>query len=516
LYHLFIPHNYGKGLILAHNSVKDYLVALPTVDGWFSFEEKLSHSIIAKTCLTYFTTIFSEREFDTEDEKKYPFARYSVRHWPYHVRKAEEAFTDADMMSMKAIFYEPLFSAWFTISEKGAWTRENGTVSPLYYVSLKGILPAVKLLLANTNVNIVGGRYGTSIQAAAAEGYQDIVETLIQAKADVNIVGGEYGIAIQAAAAGGHQNIVETLIQAKADVNIVEGEYGTAIQAAAAGGDQNMVETLIQARADVNIVGGMYGTAIQAAVARGHRNIVETLIQARADVNIVGGKYGTAIQAAAVMGYQDIVEMLIQAKVDVNIVEGVYGTAIQAAAGMGYQDIVEMLIQAKADVNIIGGMHGTAIQAAAAGGYRNIVETLIQAGADVNIVGGLYSTAIQAAAAGGYQNIVETLIQAKADVNVVGGIHGTAIQAATQYRRRGFRGLGSVPAIVEILVKAGANPNGAPNYTNRYYEPIKSPIRYSEDLGRSDIIRLLLDAGAEDDRYLDKEVVLTDLKNGSA
>ena len=113
----------GKDLILAHNSVEDYLVALPTVDGWFSFEEKLSHSIIAKTCLTYFTTIFSRREFDTEDEKKYPFARYSGIHWPYRVGKAEEAFTDADMMSMKAIFHEPLFSAWFTISETGAWTQ---------------------------------------------------------------------------------------------------------------------------------------------------------------------------------------------------------------------------------------------------------------------------------------------------------------------------------------------------------------------------------------------------------
>jgi hypothetical protein len=318
-------------LILAHNSVKDYLVALHTVDGWFSFEEKLSHSIIAKTCLTYLTTIFSRREFDTEDEKQYPFARYSGRHWSYHVRKAEEAFTDADMMSMKAVFHEPSFSAWVTILERDRFSqmRENGTVSPLYYVSLRGILPAVKLLLADANVNIVGGRYGTAIQAAAADGYQDIVEMLIQAKADVNIVGGIHGTAIQAAAAGGHRNIVETLIQARADVNIiVEGKYGTAIMVAAARGNQDIVETLIQANADVNIVGGMYGMAIQAAAARGNQDIVETLIQANADVNILGGKYGTAIQAAAAKGNQDIVETLIQANADVNIVAGQYGTAI--------------------------------------------------------------------------------------------------------------------------------------------------------------------------------------------
>jgi ankyrin repeat protein len=451
VYHVFISHNYAKDLILAHNSVKDYLVALPIVDTWFSFEEKLSHAIIAKTCLaylTYLTTIFSRTEFRTEDEERYPFARYSARKWPYYLNKAHEAFTDADMMSMKSIFHKSSFSAWLTISERHVFPVEPRTVSPLYYASLKGILPAIKFLLADAEINIVGGRYGTAIQAATSQGYREIVRMLIEANADVNVV---------------------------------EGEYGTAIQAAAA---------------------------------MGYRDMVKMLIQAKADVNIVGGEYGTAIQAAATYGYQDIVETLIQAKANVNIVGGEYGTAIQAAVVGGYRDIVKTLIQAKVDVNIVGGRYGTAIQAAAAEGYRDIVETLIQANADVNIVGGRYGTAIQAAAAKGYRDIVETLIQAKADVNIVGGRYGTAIQAATGYRAFSSP---QVQAIVELLIKAGANPNGASNYTNCDHEPIKSPVQYSEDLCRSGIVRLLLDAGAEDDRYLSKRSgTHTDLKNGSA
>ena len=45
------------------------------------------------------------------------------------------------------------------------------------------------LIQTNADVNIIEGWYSTAIQAAAARGNRDIVETLIQANADVNIVG---------------------------------------------------------------------------------------------------------------------------------------------------------------------------------------------------------------------------------------------------------------------------------------------------------------------------------------
>ena len=255
------------------------------------------------------------------------------------------------MMSVKAVFHEPPLSAWVTISERDfpfLMRRENGTVLPLYRASFNGILPAVKLLLADANINIVGGRYGTAIQAAAAERYQDIVEILIQAKADVNIVG------------------------------------------------------------------GWFGTAIQAAAARGSRDIVEMLIQAKADVNIVGGTYGMAIQAAAAGGNQDIVEMLIQAKADVNIVGGKYGMAIQAAFGYRQSQFIPF--------------------------FPSNISLRAQ-------------------------------------------------------------------AVVELLIEAGANPNGISNYPNHDNKIIKSPIRFSEDCGWSGVVQLLLNAGAEDDCYLDPKMV---------
>ena len=138
-----------------------------------------AHAITVKTWLTYLATIFLRTEFRTEDEERHLFAVYSAQKLPYHLSKADEAFTDADMMSMKSIFHKSSFSVWLTISERHLFPVEPRTVSPLRYASLKGILPAIKFMLADANINVVGGRYGTAIQAATSQGYRETVGMLI-------------------------------------------------------------------------------------------------------------------------------------------------------------------------------------------------------------------------------------------------------------------------------------------------------------------------------------------------
>ena len=167
--------------------------------------------------------------------RRYLFALYSAQKWPYHLSKADEAFTDADMMSMTSIFHKSSFSVWLTISERHLFPVEPRTVSPLRYASLKGILPAIKFLLADANINVVGGRYGTAIQAATSQGYRETVGMLIfffiinlglrgeapcrlylqgcsftllqQWWHPVIIIGWDYGTAIQAAVVMGYRDI---------------------------------------------------------------------------------------------------------------------------------------------------------------------------------------------------------------------------------------------------------------------------------------------------------------------
>jgi hypothetical protein len=121
----------------------------------------------------------------------------------------------------------------------------------LYNLSLNGYQRVVKVVLSQhgTEVNAQGGQYGTALQAASADGSQEVVELLFNAGAEVNIQGGYYGTALQAASADGSQEVVELLLNAGAEVNIQGGYYGTALQAASADGWQDVVELLLNAGA---------------------------------------------------------------------------------------------------------------------------------------------------------------------------------------------------------------------------------------------------------------------------
>jgi ankyrin repeat protein len=75
----------------------------------------------------------------------------------------------------------------------------------LINVSSQGLLHAVqKLLDKGADVNAQGGYYGNALQAAAYEGYREIVTLLIDKGADVNAQDRDYGNALQAAAYAGY------------------------------------------------------------------------------------------------------------------------------------------------------------------------------------------------------------------------------------------------------------------------------------------------------------------------
>ncbi|KAK7433683.1 hypothetical protein VKT23_020630 [Stygiomarasmius scandens] len=269
-----------------------------------------------------------------------------------------------------------------------------------------------------------------SIHDEAYSGHLHVVKFLVEVGADVNAVGGRYGTTLQAAALRGHLDVVKFLHEKGADVNAVVGEYGTALQAAAYWGHLDVVKFLVEKGADVNAVGATYGTALQAAAWREHFDVVKFLHEKGADVNAVGGEYGTALQGAARWGQLDVVKFLHEKGADVNAVGGEYGTALQAAAFEGHLDVVKFLHEKGADVNAVGGEYGTALQAAAWRGHLDVVKFLHEKGADVNAVGGEYGTALQAAALRGHLNVVKFLHKKGADVNIEGGKYGTALKAA--------------------------------------------------------------------------------------
>ena len=240
----------------------------------------------------------------------------------------------------------------------------------------------------------------TMLMVAVEMRNRTTVQLLLGSGADPNIVGGKFGTALVAAAYDGHKEMVHLLSENGADVNKTGGgDYGTPLIAAAYRRDNDMLCLLLDKGADVNNTGGGdYGTALIAATYRRNNEMIQLLLEKGADVNIGGGTHGTALGAAVCCGYKEIVQLFLEKGADINsnIGGGKYGTALSAAAYYGHREIVQLLLEKGADSNIAGGRYNynalaAAVHRMAIDDSRIIIEELLrivlillEAGADPN------------------------------------------------------------------------------------------------------------------------------------
>ena len=208
----------------------------------------------------------------------------------------------------------------------------------------------------------------TSLQATCASRGANIklVELLLKNNANVNALGGRYGTALQAACSY-HDNlkVIRLLLEQGADIYIQAGKYSTPLQAVCAENHDNvdLVAFLLEKGVGINAQGGKYCTALQAACRSANRRIVKLLLERGADSNIIGGKFGSALLATCAENFEEIATFLLEAGADPNIHVGTVGTALQAASAKNHAGIVALLLKKGANVNAPGGKHGTALKA---------------------------------------------------------------------------------------------------------------------------------------------------------
>ncbi|KAL8647369.1 MAG: hypothetical protein Q9226_006457 [Calogaya cf. arnoldii] len=164
---------------------------------------------------------------------------------------------------------------------------------------LCGGMEIVQLLLHwGADVHYNGGNGDmTPLQTACYGGYESLVELLLHMRVSVNLVGGVYGTALQAAVAGyvchGQMSIIKMLLKAGADVNLQAGRHCTALQAAVARNsphpyqrkdNSQLIQFLLAKKADVNIRGGQCGSALLAAASKYWVEVVGLLLKEGATV----------------------------------------------------------------------------------------------------------------------------------------------------------------------------------------------------------------------------------------
>jgi len=235
-------------------------------------------------------------------------------------------------------------------------------------------------------LNMQDGDYSNVLRRAYAHDQEGVVKLIgypytgyNNARAAV-AAGQDYGSSLQAACADGDERVVKLLLANGADIDAQGGYHGSPLNAACVIGRYHIVKILLNKGATVDTPGGSgrFGNALQAASVYNKDSIVQLLLNAKVDVNIRGGYYGTALVAACDKSHHFIIELLLARKADVNIQVNSHGNALQVAARRGSWSLVKRLLNEGADVTAPGGKHGNALEAARAGKNRFIVELILE------------------------------------------------------------------------------------------------------------------------------------------
>ena len=436
--------------------------------------------------------------------------------------------------------------------------RAARQASALQMASYYGHEKVVRLLIANdAYVNAQGGHYGNALQAASCNGHIEVVQLLLDHGADVHALGGFHDTALAGAARNGHESVVLLLLKNNADVN---AQGGAALQAASGNREEQIVRLLLANNANVN-ARGPYGTALTDAVWRENEKMVQLLLEHGADVNARGTSrnapfktalekasrqgnknlvqlllereayFGSALQEASSTGYEEIVQLLLGKGANIDAQDDKKFSALDRASFSGQKNVMRLLLEKNAHV-------GDALVKASYEGQEGAVQLLMEGGADIDALDYGNSTALEAALSQrhkglarlllekgacvrkalslashqGYENMVKLMLDRGADINAQGP-KGTALEAAS-YR-------GHIK-LVQLLLNRGARTNPRrTKYTSKTIlettieshwckervvqlllekgAPVGESLHLAAAQGKEDIVRLLLDHGANID-----------------
>jgi ankyrin repeat protein len=303
---------------------------------------------------------------------------------------------------------------------------------------------------------------GTSLLMTAAEnGHNDIVKELIKLDVDLNQRKLDTFSALLIACFLNHDDVVKTLAENGADVNAsyeIESSQGssgnqTALTVAAARGNCSMCALLLNIGADLNVVSDSGYTPLMWSLANGSsEDAAELLLQAGANPDpsvesrIAISKSTTPLILASTNGMTAIVQALLERNVAVDKVDGDGWTALKRASNEGHEEVVTMLLNAGASPNIADHEGWTALINAAGKSHVEICKALLNAGADVNATGTRGRTPLlQAIGLRSESNLLDALKELKRMLK--GGDNDKVSDDE------------SLLDLIEVLLKAGANPN---------------------------------------------------------
>jgi ankyrin repeat protein len=366
-------------------------------------------------------------------------------------------------------------------------------MSPLNLAARNNYAGVARILLEGKANHSSQAEFGnTPLNTACIFGSPAVAQLLVGAKADLEIKN-KWGSAplVQACQNGQHE-VAKIMLEAGAEKHYGDQENSPLIKAAEWGYLQ-CAQLLLQHGANTEVEGG-HRTALSHAVKQGHIDICRLLLENGADPNSTSEMWSPALISAVDRGSLELVELLLDHKAAVDQVDtNNYSrpTALSRAADRGLKDITDCLIRRGADVNYTSLIDYPPLYVAAREGHAEVVELLAKAGADVNVATSGEWRPIHVAY--DFAHVVRVLLDNGADINAVSN-SGTALYLAAKWDH---------PDVVKVFLEHLPKP---PNFEkglnleielndSGYYDGM-SALTIAADKGNSEIVRLLLEAGA--------------------
>ena len=338
---------------------------------------------------------------------------------------------------------------------------------------------------------------------------------------------------VAAAAMRNDPAAVRALVKEGKDVNAAQGDGMTALHWAALNGDADLTAILLYAGANVRATTRLGGyTALHLAAQSGHAPALGRLIAGGANAGAATSTGATSLMLASASGNVDAVRLLLEQMVDPNASESANGeTALMFAAALDRADAVRELLARGADpartskvvdlagvtapeetlqetirlaqnAKSAGGAPRPAADASAAAPAGRGVAGVTRSFAFNELIGtqgGL--TALHFAARQGSARSVEALVERGADVNalspgdrisplLIASVNGQFDIAKYLLAHGADPNLGNAGGVTPLF--AVLNVEWAPRM---FYPQPRAQLQ--QDLSYLDLIRLLLDKGAD-------------------
>ena len=274
--------------------------------------------------------------------------------------------------------------------------------------------------------------------SAAKEAEWDRLQSLIEDGVNPNAVYGDGTSALHWAGYHDNPEAVRGLIESGADVNAATDLGVTPLWLAAENGSSELANLLLRSGANPNIALLSGETIVMTAAQSGNGEVVRALLAAGADPNAAVTREQTALMWAANRGHHEAVAALIE-----------YGADVHARSLVREQFVKSEKEQDSHPVYMYWVEEGgnTALMFAARAGDLRSAQLLVAAGSEVNQGNAFGTTPLIMAVHGGNPAILEMLLEAGADVN--GNTPGhTALHAAV---------LRGNLAAVDVLLAHGAD-----------------------------------------------------------